>query len=479
MTSTPTADAGPQTCDLLVHNAYLITVNAGREIYVDGALAVDGRRLVAVGRTADVRGQWRGTREINAQGAVVHPGFIETHMHIALHGGRNAINEPVKWDEQQKFYADFWSAIDDEDEFAGSQLAILELVKYGATAFMDCGTTHEPDAVARASEAVGIRARLGDPFLWDVGGFGGADEDSPTVDRAPASLERSLSLLGGQLKRNGDRTDLVQGHIALIGMATCSDELTLAAKEAARQGGVTFNQHQSYCQVDVDDDVKRLGRHPLVHFAELGVLDPGTTFAHVNIVRDDELAAVTDTGFTVSWNPISSQMYGVGATAHGRHYEMGRRGVNLALGSDSPNYTGRYDTGAQAFQAVLSSRDQALDAVALNAENGLEMATINGARALSAEDLLGSLEVGKLADFVIRRTDTVETTPVTNRIQNLIYSSRSTGIDVVVVNGVVVVQDGISTQVDEAEVRRRAQQSSTRILTRIGYQPKTIWPEIH
>lgn len=474
----PPSDPGPQVCDLLVYNAYLITVNADREIYLDGALAVRGRHLVAVGRSADVRTRFRGAREIDAHGAVVHPGFIETHMHIALHGARNAINEPVRWDEQQKFYADYWSAISEDDEFVGSQLAILELVKYGATAFMDCGTTHAPDAVAHASETVGIRARVGDPFLWDVGGFGGAEEDSPTVDRAPADLERSLSLLGGQLSRNSDPTDLVQGHIAIIGMATCSDELTMAAKDAARRAGVTFNQHQSYCQVDVADDDARLGRHPLVHFAELGVLDAGTTFAHVNIVRDDELEAVTGTGFSVSWNPISSQMYGVGATAHGRHYHMGRRGVNLALGSDSPNYTGRFDTGAQAFQAILSSRDQALDAVALNAEDGLEMATINGARAISAEKLLGSLEVGKLADFVVRRTDTLETTPVTNRVQNLIYSSRSTGIDVVVCNGVIVVADGVSTMVDEAEVRRSAQESSSKLLTRIGYQPKTIWPEI-
>ena len=472
------SESNREACDLLVHNAYLITVNEQREIFTNGAIAVAGRRIVAVGRSEDVRANWAGNREIDARGAVVHPGFVETHMHIALHGARNAINEPVLWDDQQTFYADYWSAIDDEDEFAGSQLAILELVKHGATAFMDCGTTHQPDAVADAANAVGIRARLGDPFLWDLGGFGGSDDDSPTVRRAPSDPKRAMDLLGSQLKRNTDPTDLVQGHIAIIGMATCSDELTRAAKDLARSHNVTFNQHQSYCQVDVDDDDARLGKHPLVHFADLGILDEGTTMAHMNIIRDDEVDALTGTGMSIAWCPIASQMYGVGATGNGRHYELGRRGVNLAVGSDSPNYTGRFDTGAQAFQAILASREQSMNADALTAENGLEMATINGAKAIGAADLIGSLDVGKLGDFVIRRRDTVQTTPVTNRLQNLIYSSRSTGIDVVVANGVVVVEDGQSTRVDEEKVRAGAQRSSTRLLESIGYTPRPIWPEI-
>jgi 5-methylthioadenosine/S-adenosylhomocysteine deaminase len=468
----------PTPCDLLVHGAYLVTVNNAHEIYADGAIAVVGRRIVAVGRSADVRAVWHGAQEINADGALIHPGFVECHMHITLHGGRNAINEPVGWDAQQKFYADFWNTVDDEDEFAGAQLAILELVEHGATAFMDCGSTHQPDAVADAANAVGIRATLGDPFLWDLGGFGGSDEDSPQVDRAPSNHKRAMSLLGGQLHRNTDPTDLIQGHVALIGMATCSDELTRAGKQLAAEHGVTFNQHQSYCQVDVDDDDARLGRHALVHFAELGILDAGTTLAHMNILRDDEVEAMAGTGSSIAWCPLASQMYGVGATGNGRHYELGRRGVNLALGSDSPNYTGRFDTGAQAFAAVLASREQAMSADALTAEDGLVMATINGARALGAADRIGSIEVGKLADFVIRRHDIVEATPITNRIQNIIYSRRSTGIDTVVVNGRVVVENGHSTTVDEEQVRMLAQKSSTKVLDRMGYRPTPSWPVI-
>lgn len=465
-----------QDCDLLYYGAYLVTVDAERRIFADGALAVSGRRIVAIGRTEEVRTAWKGRREIDVRGALLHPGFVECHMHISIHAGRNAITEPVTWDSQQNFYSGLWNAMDDEDEYLGSKFACLELALHGATAFMECGTALEPDAVARAAEEVGIRAVLGDPFLWDEGGFGGRGDTSPPVHRAPSDAHRAMSLLGGQLRRNADLTALVQGHVAIIGMATCSEELTLAAKDLARRHGVTFNQHQSYGEADAREDDARFGKHPMVRFREMGVLDEGTTFAHMNFIRDDEVEAMTGTGMSVVWCPIASMMYGVGASTRGKHFRLGQCGCNLALGSDSPNYTGRFDTGAQAFAAVLSSREQASSADALKAEDGLVMATINGARAIGLGDRIGSLEVGKLADFVVRRTDIVEAVPRTNRIQNLIYSSRSKGIDTVVVNGRVIVEAGRSTQVDTERVLADMQRSSERVLRRMGFRVEQPWP---
>lgn len=468
----------PQSCDLLVHGAFLVTVDEERRIFADGAIAVTGRHIAAIGTSSDVRAAWRGKREIDVKGALIHPGFVECHMHINLHAGRNAIAEPVTWDSQQNFYSGFWNAIDDKEEYLGSKLACLELALHGATAFMECGTVHQPDAVAAAAEEVGIRAVLGDPFLWDEGGFGGRGGDSPPVHRAPSDHKRAMSLLGGQLRRNADPTALVQGHVAIIGMATCSEELTLAAKALARQHGVTLNQHQSYGKDDAAEDDVRFGKHPLVRFGEMGLLDSGTTFAHMNVVRDDEVAALTGTGTSIVWCPLASMMYGVGASTAGRHYELSRCGCNVAVGSDSPNYTGRFDTGAQAFAAILSSREQAGSADALRAEDGLVMATINGARAIGMADRIGSLEVGKLADFVVRKRDIVEAVPRTSRIQNLIYSSRSKGIDTVVVNGRVIVENGRSTMVDMEKVMADAQQSSDRLLARMGYTVREPWPVI-
>jgi 5-methylthioadenosine/S-adenosylhomocysteine deaminase len=470
------SDAAPQVCDLLVHGGYVVTVDPQRRIFANGAIAVTGRRVAAIGPTALIRSQWQGSREIDTRGALIHPGFVECHIHLSIHAGRNAITEPVTWQSQQEFYSGLWNSVDDEDEYVGARLACLELALHGATSFMECGTVLSPDSAAKAAEAVGIRAVLGDPFLWDEGGFGGRGGYSPPVHRAPSERNRALALLGGQLSRNTDPTALVQGHVAIIGMGTCSEELTLAAKALARQHRVVLNQHQSYGHDDAAEDAARFGKPPMVRFRELEVLDELTTFAHMNVLDDAEVAAMTGTGMSIVWCPLASMMYGVGATTAGRHFQVGQRGCNVALGSDSPNYTGRFDTGAQAFAAVLASREQARSADALRAEDGLVMATINGARALGMADRIGSLEVGKLADFVIRSSDIVEAVPRTNRIQNLIYSSRSKGVDTVVVNGRIIVAGGRSTLVDQERVMSDAQRSSDRVLQRMGCRIQQPWP---
>jgi 5-methylthioadenosine/S-adenosylhomocysteine deaminase len=473
---TPAASA--EACDLVVYGAYLVTVDHERRIFADGAIAVAGRRIVGIGSVRDVRSRWRGAREIDVHGALLHPGFVECHMHISIHAGRNAITEPVTWESQQRFYSGLWNAIEDEDEYVGSRLACLELALHGATAFMECGTVHQPDAVAKAAEEVGIRAVLGDPFVWDQGGFGGRGDKSPPVFRAPSNEQRAFAVLGGQLFRNSDPTALVQGHVAIIGMATCSEALTLEAKALARRHSVVLNQHQSYGQEDAIEDAARFGKPAMVRFKELSILDERTTFAHMNALDDAEVAAMTNTGMSVVWCPLASMMYGVGATTSGKHFQLSQCGCNVALGSDSPNYTGRFDTGAQAFAAILASREQARSADALKAEDGLVMATINGAKAIGMADRIGSLEVGKLADFVVRRRDIVESVPRTNRIQNLIYSSRSKGIDTVVVNGRIIVESGNSTTVDLERVLHTAQASSDRVLARMGFRVQDTWPVI-
>jgi len=228
----------PKDCDLIVHGAYLVTVDPGRRIFADGAMAVRQGWIVDIGPSALIRSLWTSKRSIDARGALVHPGFVECHIHLSIHAGRNAINEPVTWQSQQEFYSGLWNSVEDRDEYVGSRLACLELALHGATTFMECGTVLEPDAAARAARAVGIRAILGDPFVWDEGGFGGRGDSSPPIHRAPANARRAHSILGRQLGRNADSSALVRGHVAIIGMGTCSASLTLDAKALAKQHSV-------------------------------------------------------------------------------------------------------------------------------------------------------------------------------------------------------------------------------------------------
>ena len=271
---------------------------------------------MAVGPSPDLERTYVAERVIDAGGAIVHPGFVDCHIHVSLHLTRGVFPDTYSWEDAVGFYTDFWNAVDDEDEYAGSLLGCLEMVCNGTTCFLEAGTVLSPDSTAAAAEEVGLRAVLGDPLLWDAGGF---SSDAPVVKRAPPSTERALNDLGEQLKRNADPDALVRGHVAVVGMGSASDELERAAKECADAHAVILNQHQSYAALDTREDDTRFGRHPLVHLSELGILGGNCTFAHMNIIREDELAPVVESGMSIAWCPVASMMFGVGGTLDGRH----------------------------------------------------------------------------------------------------------------------------------------------------------------
>ena len=125
------------------------------------------------------------------------------------------------------------------------------------------------------------------------------------------------------------------------------------------------------------------------------MLGDNCVFAHMNVLRDDEVEPIVRNGISIAWCPGASMMWAVGGTIHGRHAELYQRGVNVALGSDSSNWGTRFDIGLQGYLAVLTAREKLADRAALVAEDALAMATINGAKAVGLADRIGSLEAGQ------------------------------------------------------------------------------------
>ena len=351
------------------------------------------------------------------------------------------------------------------------------MVGNGTTCFIEAGTAYSPGAVADAAIAFGMRGLVADPFLWDAaetpGGF-----NAYRLERAPASTERALRLLGTELKRNVDPHALIGGHIAIAGMGTATDELELAAKAAADAGGTVFNQHQSYYHVDTETDDKRHGCHAIVHLEDIGVLDKNCLFAHMNVIRDDEVAPIVRSGLSIAWCPAGSMLWGVGGTFGGRHAELYNRGVNIALGSDSANWANRFDLGLQGYLAVLTAREKFGNRVVLAAEDALAMATINGAKAIGLDKQIGSLEPGKRADIVIRANDIAEAFPLTDPISQLVYSTGSKSVHTVLIDGRVVLDARRPTRLDAELIFRSVQSSVARIFDRMGYQFKPKWAPV-
>ncbi|MCW3477095.1 amidohydrolase family protein [Limobrevibacterium gyesilva] len=461
--------AEPRDCDLIIRNGLVVTMDPERTVWQQGAVAVAGTAIVAVGPTTEILSHWRAPSVLDAGGAPVHPGFIDAHYHVPNHLTRGVFPEAAVSSNYFASYALWYDRMDEEDEHAAGLCAGLEMLRSGVTCFMEPGTVFATAAVAASAEAVGIRASLCEPFLSDAG----YNDTLSRMRRVLPDTARCLRTLGQELWRNRDDTALVRGHVGLFGSGSASDELTRSASALAKEEGAVFTQHQNTRVSEVQAQEAMVGgTHPLLHLAELGALGPHCSFTHMNLIRDDEAPVVLDSGMSVIWCAAASMNWGFGGTGRRRpHADFHRAGVPVALGVDVPKFG--HDTGPLA--AYLLSRDHG-DSAPLGIEDIFEMATLRGARAVGMADRIGSLEPGKRADIVIRTMADASAQPGWSPLQNILLASRSRSIDTVLVDGRIVLRHGCSTVLDEAAVYDRARQRVTRLAAAVGLAPASTWP---
>ncbi len=453
-------ESGVQTCDLLIRNAYVLTMDSNRTKYSTGAVAIDGRTIAAVGPESDIAPRFKPLRVIDAGGAPVHPGYIDLHYHAAIHLlGKLFEDTGASSEEAGRWSAEhlwpLFNAIGDEEEYASSLLAGLDMLRNGFTMYMDPGTTHNPDVLAAACEGLGIRATVAEPWLMDVEGPSVA-----LLDRAPIDTKRCLNLLGSQLWRNKDPDALVRGHVFIYGLGSQSEELMREAKACADENNVRFSMHQSMCVDDADFDLQRFGHPPYVHWAEMGVLDDNCVFAHNNSLRDEEFQIIVDSGMSIVWVPGNSFYYNTRKDFPNRMPELYHKGVNVAFGVDLRK------TWTFGHNTLLAYQIGRAEEQYLFPDDLLAIQTINGAKAMGLDDRLGSLEPGKRADVVVRSNDSPGAYPVHNIERDLTLHSLTSTVDTVIVDGRVVVKNGRHTLIDEQVVHELAQKATERILHR-------------
>ncbi len=175
-----------------------------------------------------------------------------------------------------------------------------------------------------------------------------------------------------------------------------------------------------------------------------------------------------DRGASIARAPAASMRWGLGSALHGRLAELWRRGANIGLESDSPNWSNAFDLGRKAGIAVLTARDVAMDRTHLVAEEGLLMATRVGLRAVELAHDLGSLEPGKRADIVIHTLDRPEMVPSTNKVRNLFFTARCKSVHTVIIDGKVVPEAGRFAALDEGEIFCTIRAASVDLFRRMG-----------
>ena len=434
--------------DLLVQGGTGVCVDDAFTVLEDGAVAVDGTDIVAVGPSAKLREQFAPRRVLDASHHAVLPGLVNGHTHVAMTLFRGMADDLAleTWLNDHIWPAE--AAFVDRDSVGrGTTLACVEMLRGGTTTALDMYWF--PRECALAARRTGLRLVVGGVLLDGPGADGLSHEQRLAENRALLEEFRHDPLIGVS----------IQPHSTY----TVSPEHLLEARALADEFGVVFALHASETEKENRTVVERYGRTPIRHLSALGLLGPRTTLHHAVHLDDEEIALLAETG-TSAVHCLESELKL--ASGIPRLPALLRAGANVGLGTDGAASNNDLDMWTEMRLCALLYKAIEKDPTAIPARDALGLATRGGARAVGMDHLIGSLEPGKRADLVLVDLDRPHLSPVYNVVSHLVYAAQKADVTTVLVNGVVVVENGRTTLVDEREAMADVREVADRIRRR-------------
>ena len=451
---------------LFIRNArFLITVDEKRRIIKDGAVAIEGNKIAAVGKTEDLLKEYRDSEQvIDASKMIVVPGFVNCHHHSPysfLRSLGDNLDLPTFIVHRTRPMA---SILTKEEGHIAATAVLLESIKNGTTMIADTGEG-QVDGVPDAIEKTGIRAVVGKSVL-DIPKIG-HNASNKLEDRTEKAIGDAKEFYE---KHDGRGNGRLRVWFSPSHERSVSDRLVKELSDMALQNGVGWETHVAASNTSVLEHKENFhGKGAIERFAELGALGPHFMAVHANWISDEELELICKHDVRVCHNPTSGVAGGFGTFSRGKFVEMMQRGVTVALGSDNVARSNHMDM-LRVAQATAVHRDVREDPTLFPPETLLEMLTINGAKTLLREDETGSIEEGKKADIILFRIDLIEWQPLYNPVSNLIQCANGSSVDTSIIDGKVVMENRAVKTVNESEVVGKIEEVSEGILGRAGLE---------
>jgi 5-methylthioadenosine/S-adenosylhomocysteine deaminase len=457
---------------LVTHIDWLITVDPQRRIVRDAALAVKDGRFVAVGKTADLMGQWQASQTIAGHGQVVIPGMIDNHLHASFQLSRGLADEANAQQFLFEHMYPYEAANTREDVAVSSAFAALELMRHGVTCFTDPGNYH-PDATIASVLSTGMRLVAACSCFDKTKSVMGLLPDS-MIESTGACLEKTEALFERYLGQHHGRLTM---SASFRGMNNASDQLITGLKDLANKHRVKLQTHACFSYQTHDASVSATGKAEIERLESLGVLDENMILVHSGWLEPQELALLVKRKPTLVCSPSSSLHNGYGYMAAGKHPELMAMGVNVSLGSDHAS-SGVVDMVQEMRMAACMYKEVRMNPRVMPPEHAIEMATLNGAKGVGLQDRIGSIEVGKEADFVVFDATQPEWQPLYNPVSNLVYSATGSSVKDVFIAGELVLKDGKLTRIDHDALMRQVGEAGQRIAARLDMKKllKGLWP---
>jgi len=414
--------------DVLITGGLVLTMDDEDRAIPDGAVAVSGDVIAAVGDAAEFDG-WRIDRTVDARGGIVMPGLINVHTHAAMTCFRGLADDLplMTWLNDHIFPAE--ATLDREKVAAGTTLACAEMILSGTTCFCDMYLFE--DAVAEMAHQAGMRAVVGEVLF---------DFPSPAYGPLHKGFEKTQALID---RWRGD--PLIRVAVEPHSPYLCASDLMKKVRETAWKNDCLIVTHLSETRSEVEQIQKAYGRTPVAFMADLGLLGPRLLACHCVVLTEADQALLARYDVKVAHNPESNMKLASGVAPIP---QLLAAGVCVGLGTDGCSSNNDLDMLLEMDTAAKLHKVTCLDPTVMDARTVLRMATIEGARALGLDTITGSLTPGKQADLIIVDTERPHLQPMFRPASHLVYSARGSDVVFVMIAGKVVMEKGALFTID-------------------------------
>ncbi len=417
--------------DILIEGGTLLTMSESMNVIENPAIGIKDGKIVFAAEKKDIPGgnTHDAKTVLNAAGSVIMPGLINTHTHLPMVCFRGLADDLplMEWLNDHIFPAEA-RFVNRDMVYAGSMLAIAEMILSGTTTF--CDAYFYESSVARAAVDSGMRAVISQGFI-----------DLPKQND-PIKI---ADIAEKFIYKWQEKSPLIIPSLACHSPYTCSPHTLASIKDIARKCGVVYNIHIAETKEEVAIVKERFGKRPVSYLKDIDVLDSLTLAVHCIWLDDSEIELLRENNVKVSHNPESNMKLAAGCAPVSR---MINKGITVSLGTDGCASNNDLDMFREMGTAARLHKVIEMDPTVMDAKTVLRMATISGAKALGLENRIGSIEPGKYADIIIVDMNKPHLTPLYNHYSQIVYAASGPDVKTSIIGGSLVMHERKLLHVD-------------------------------
>lgn len=450
--------------EILLKNAYVITMNNCRQVYEKASVLVSNDRIVKIGEIP-LKDIPSNAEVIDCTGKIVMPGLSNTHVHLTQQLGRGLGDDVnlLTWLKERIW--PYESSMTEEEQYVSSLACCVEMIKSGVTSFAEAGGFHV-DGMGRAVEKMGLRCCL-------VRSTMDAGEGLPLCWKESTDYAINKQIEGYK-NWNNKADGRIKYWFGIRTIFNATEELLTRTKELADSYNTGIHMHIAEIPDEIEFVKEKTGYTTVEYLSKIGFLGDNLLGAHTVWLTDKEIDLFRLHGVKSTHNPAAAMR----VLGFARVPEMIKKGITMSIGTDGAPSNNRMDMVDEMYLTALIHKGRTLNPKEIPAETILEMATINGAKSLLQENEIGSLEPGKKADLIVIDLRSIGSMPNHDPISNIVYSMHSSNIESTMCDGKWLMKDRRILPISEQDVLKEVEKMASIIKKKSGVVLPDRFPTI-